>query len=299
MRVCVTGGTGFLGPAVVQEMLDAGHEVVVLEHRKPVDVADHSRLHRVKGDVTDRASLEKAFAGCEAVVHLVAIIVEEPKKGITFERIHVEGTRNVVDAATGVGVRRFLLMSANGVDDPSMPPTPYFRTKRAMESMVKGAPFHWTIFRPSYIAGPQAGGFDRQFAEIVDKFPVLPAFNGGNFMIQPVARKNVAEAFARALANPGTHGRTYTLVGPERMTWKEYLRRLARVRGKKRAIAPAPAGVVMFGAKRMPFLMPTKVDPDQIRMMIAGNIGDGSEAVRDLELRLIPWEQAVSGLARR
>lgn len=294
MKVAVTGGTGYAGPAVVEEMLRAGHEVVVLEHRRPVPLGPHQRLTRAAGGVGEPQALRDAFEGCDAVVHLVAILREDPAKGVTFERVHVAGTRNVVDAAKAAGVRRFLLMSANGVESGLR--TPYFETKLEMERMVREAGFDWTIFRPSYIAGDADGGFDAIFADIVDKAPILPSFAGGKFEIQPIAREDVAKAFARALTTQESVGRTYTLVGPERMTWNEYLHKLARVRGRKRIVAYVPGpvivGVSRVAGKRFP------ADPDQLRMLMLGNAGDGREAVRDLGLELTSWDDAVAGLRR-
>lgn len=294
MRVAVTGGTGYVGPAVVEEMLRAGHEVVVLEHRKPVPIGHHPRLFRAQGDVNDPRSLRDAFRGCDAVVHLVALIRADKKRGATFERVHVAGTRNVVDAAREAGVRRFLLMSANGVDTGVH--TPYFDTKLEMERMVTDAGFETTIFRPSYIAGSEEGGFDARFADIVDKAPVLPSFGGGKFEIQPVSRDDVAKAFARALENPASVGKTYTLVGPERMTWNDYLHRLAKLRGHKRLVAYVPGPVIMGVARVAGERFPA--DPDQLRMLMLGNTGDATEATRDLGISFSTWEDAVSGLRR-
>lgn len=294
MKVAVTGGTGFVGPAIVEELLRAGHEVVVLEHERPVPVAPYPRLARAPGSVGDPGSLREAFRGCDAVVHLVAIIREKPGTRTTFERVHVEGTRNVVEAARAEGARRFLLMSANGVELDL--DTAYLRTKRAMERMVREAGFDWTIFRPSYIAGDAPGGFDAQFAGILDKAPVLPSFAGGRFEIQPVSRHDVAQAFARALATPESVGKTYVLVGPERMAWRDYLRRLARLRGVRRPLVRVPRWGILTLARALGPLFPA--DADQLRMMMAGNVGDASEAVKDLQLRLEPWELAVAGLRR-
>lgn len=295
MRVAVTGGTGYTGPAIVQEMLDEGHHVVVLEHRKALDLPDQPRLVRIPGDIREPTSLRRAFANCDAVAHLVAILREDKRRGVTFQKVHVEATRNVVDAARGAGIRRFLLMSANGVD--SGLDTPYFVTKREMEKLVTSAgAFDWTIFRPSYIAGAREGGFDHTFAGIVDKSPLLPSFGGGKFEIQPVSRRNVGQAFARALSRPESVGNTYTLVGPERFTWREYLRRLARVRGRRRPLVwlPqwAPVAIATLAGKLFP------ATPDQLRMLYAGNVGDPARAVKDFDLVLDRWEDAVSGLAR-
>lgn len=305
MKVAVTGGTGYVGPAIVKEMLAEGHEVTVLEHRRPVPVPDQAKLHRAKGDIRDRASLEKAFAGHDAVVHLVAILKEDPKRGVTFQSVHVEGARNVIEAAKAAGARRLLLMTANGVDDRD---TPYFETKWRMEEMAKASGLDWTIFRPSYVSGTGEHGadaktssrgsddsFDETFARIVDAFPVLPAFDGGRFEIQPISRRNVAQAFARALTRPQTVGRTYILVGPEAMTWREYLQRLARLRGKKRVLAWAPSGLVRAMAGVAPGFPATS---DQIKMLVRGSVGDPGPAVRDLGLQLDTWEEAVAGLRR-
>lgn len=295
MRVAVTGGTGYVGPAIVSEFLKAGHEVNVLEHRRPLDLPDAPHLRRMEGDVLDPESLRRAFEGVDAVVHLVAILHEKPQKGITFERMHVDATRNVLEAAKEVGVRRILHMSANGVDDDSVD-TAYFRTKREAEQLVRESGLEWTIFRPSYVAGSKEGGFDAQFADIVDKAPLLPSFAGGKFEIQPISRRNVAEAFARALETPEAVGEAYTLVGPERFTWNEYLRRLADVRGRKRMLAHVPRWFILSAATVAGPVFPAS--PDQLRMLMAGNAGDPSHAVHDLHLQLEPWEEAVSGLRR-
>ncbi|HWH08215.1 MAG TPA: NAD(P)H-binding protein [Candidatus Thermoplasmatota archaeon] len=305
MKVAVTGGTGYVGPAVVKEMLADGHEVVVLEHRRPVPIPDHPRLRRVKGDVRDRASLERAFAGCDAVAHLVAILREAPRRGVTFQSVHVEGTRNVIEAAKAAGARRLLLMTANDVERRD---TPYFETKWRMEEMAKASGLDWTIFRPSFVSGTREPGgdgkaasrgtdesFDETFAGIVDKAPVLPSFGGGRFEIQPVSRRNVAQAFARALSRPQTVAKTYVLVGPERMTWNEYLRRLARLRGKRRPLVWTPTPVVRAAASAVPGFPATS---DQLKMLVHGSVGDPGPAVRDLDLKLEAWEDAVAGLRR-
>jgi NADH dehydrogenase len=293
MRVLLTGGTGYVGTAVLQALLGAGHDVIVLEHAHPSPI-DHPRLLRAHGDVADPASLRKAIGGSstagavDAVVHLVAI---RRGKRADFERT-AQGARNVVSAAKEAGARRFLLMSANGVDDDVR--TPYFDAKRAMERAIKESGLAWTIFRPSFVSSGEPGGFDEEFARVVDKAPVLPSFGGGKFEIQPIAREDVALAFARALERDVSIGKTYVLVGRERFTWNEYLRKLARVRRRKRALAYVPTWFILLLARVLGRVFPAS--PDELRMLMAGSVGDPEPAARELGLPLVPWEEAVAGL---
>jgi len=294
MRVAITGGTGFVGPAVVQAVLDQGHEVRVLEHHRPCEVPDQARLTRVSGDVLDDSALDRLMAEADAVIHLVAIIREKPSKGITFARLHTEATRRAVDAAKRHSARRFILMSANGVESDI--DTGYYRTKREMEDLVTQSGLEWTIFRPSYIAGDRPDGFDDRFARVVDKLPLLPDFAGGQFEIQPVALSDVARAFAKSVAMPASVGETYVLVGPERMTWHDYLTRLKAVRGRKRIVIPAPGWAVKTAASLLGSAFPAS--RDQLTMMFAGNVGDPRPAAEAFGLDLVRWEDAVAGLRR-
>src|SRR5205085_8231516 len=108
----------------------------------------------VEGDVTDPASLERAVAGCEAVVHLVAIITGTPAD---FERVMTQGTRNLVAASRKAGVKRFVLMSALGVSEETKDLVPYFTAKWAMEHEVKESGLEYVIFRPSFVFGRDGG----------------------------------------------------------------------------------------------------------------------------------------------
>ena len=145
MNVFITGGTGFVGNEVVRQLLIAGHSVHCLvrpgsegklRHKK--DVILHS------GDTGDVDSLKMGMQGCEAVIHLVGIIREFPGKGITFDLLHTEATKNALEAATTCGARRFLQMSANGTRANAK--TGYHRTKWQAEEAVRASKLDWTIF---------------------------------------------------------------------------------------------------------------------------------------------------------
>ena len=96
--VFVTGASGFVGEAVVEELLERGYEVNALVHRRPI-LSPAGRVHSMEGDLFDPQVLERGMRSASAVIHLVGIIFEHPYLGVTFERMHFEGTRKVVDAA--------------------------------------------------------------------------------------------------------------------------------------------------------------------------------------------------------
>src|SRR5688572_20969135 len=102
-RILVTGASGFVGRAVIAELLERGYAVRALVNRRPVETQD-PRVESVSGGLFDPAALDRAAGGCDAVIHLVGIIMERALSGVTFQRIHVEGTRAIVAAAKRAGI---------------------------------------------------------------------------------------------------------------------------------------------------------------------------------------------------
>lgn len=237
-RVLITGATGFVGRAVLRELVARGHKAVCLVRDRDRLVAQarelpSDRYEVVHGDLFDADALAEAAHGAEACVHLVGIIQENRLRGQTFERVHLEGTRSVVDACKAAGVRRYVHMSALGTRPGA--PSAYHRTKWAAEVCVRESGLDWTIFRPSIIHGPD-GEFMRMMRMFVcdvtvnalgflpTPFPVIPYFGDGQRRLQPVSVKDVAHCFVAALSRPETIGRTFDLGGPEAISWKELYR---------------------------------------------------------------------------
>src|SRR2546423_5921850 len=118
-RVFVTGGTGFVGRAVIQALRAEGYAVRCLVRRgSERDLRGLEAIERVEGNVLARETLERGMAGCDTVIHLVGIIREQAATLSTFERIHVQGTINVLDAAAVTGVRPYLPIKAPATRPP-------------------------------------------------------------------------------------------------------------------------------------------------------------------------------------
>lgn len=220
-RVFVTGGTGFVGRDLIQALRADGHIVRCLVRRgsEPA-LRGFEAIERVEGDVLARASLDEAMSGCDAVIHLVGIIREHSALAVTFERLHVDATLNVLAAATTAGVRRVVHMSALGTRSDAR--ARYHRTKWRAEEAVRASGLDWTIFRPSIIYGP-GDGFVTTLARLVRRLPVVPVIGSGTTKLQPVPVHVVAEGFARALDQAASVGQTYEVGGTTAHTLDEII----------------------------------------------------------------------------
>jgi uncharacterized protein YbjT (DUF2867 family) len=280
--VFVTGASGFVGSAVVEELLARGFGVNALVRRGTVVATDSGGdVRTIVGDLFDAKALDDGMGGANGVIHLVGIIAEKPSKGVTFERIHHQGTRSVVEAAERNGVRRYVHMSALGTRPGAA--SNYHKTKYEADQFVRGSSLDWTIIRPSMIHGPRGEFMKMEAGWARRKSPpylFMPYFGAGLFgrggagLLQPVYVKDVARAFVDALEKPRTAGQSYDLGGPEKMTWPQMHQAVAMaLTGKPRMVAALPAWYARFLAAVTPgFLLP--FNRDQVIMSQEDNTCD-------------------------
>jgi NADH dehydrogenase len=274
-RVFITGGTGFVGRAVIQALRAEGHAVRCLVRRgSELDLRGLGAIERVEGDVMARQTLDAAVSGCDAVVHLVGIIREIPASGATFERIHVQGTQNVLDAAVAAGVRRYVHMSALGAHVGAR--SRYHRSKWAAEEAVRSSPLPWTMFRPSIIYG-RGDQFVTMLAGMIQRLPIVPVLGSGRQRLQPVTLEHVAQGFARALALETTVKHVYDVGGPDAVSMVELLDAIAAAMSRRRPLkAHVPLGLVRPMARLLHRLPAFPVTPDQLLMLEEDNTCDAA-----------------------
>lgn len=290
--ILVTGGTGFVGPKIVHA-LRAEDRLVRCLVRDPerAKVLASWGCELAQGDVTDPESVRRAAEGCEVVVHLVAIIQGKSEQ---FERIMVQGTRNVVEAAKAGGVRRFVLMSALGTSEETKELAPYFRSKWEMEQMVKGSGLEHVIFRPSFIFGKDGGAL-KTFMRLVRLSPVIPVFGAGDQRIQPIWVEDVARYYAAAIDRPDAANRTFELGGPDIVTWEELYDRIKRVLRKRRPKLHVPMGLMRVNAAILEALPgPTPLTRDQLKMLAGpDNVVSNSDAQETFGIELVPLDEQL------
>jgi NADH dehydrogenase len=294
-RVFVTGGTGFVGRAVIQALRAEGYAVRVLVRRgSERDLRGLGAIERVEGDVMARQSLDSGMAGCDTVVHLVGIIREHPAIGATFERVHAQATINVLEASRAVGARRYVHMSALGTRAGAR--SRYHQTKWAAEEAVRANPLPWTIFRPSIIYG-RGDAFITMLADMIQRLPAVPVIGSGQQRLQPVPVAHVAQAFALTLAMDSTVKQTYEIGGPEPLTMVELLDRVAAALGRRRPLKlHIPLGVVR-PVTRLLFRLPGyPLTPDQLLMLEEENTCEPGPFYAAFGLTPMPLSSGLSAM---
>jgi NADH dehydrogenase len=270
MNLAITGGTGFVGRAIVRQAEAAGINV----------------LHVPRPALSHPDLLPDILAGSNAVIHLVGIIAERGEN--TFERAHVETTRSILAGAAAAGIRRFIHMSALGTRPGAR--SRYHQTKWRAEEAVRASSLAWTIFRPSVIYGPEDKSINT-LARMIRLAPFVPVLGSGKSLIQPVAVEVVAASFLAALRNDASAGKTYDLCGPTVVSWAELTDLLLQLtrRHKPKIHLPLPVARMLAGLPAAPFTR------DQLLMLEEDNVGDREPAERDL---LVEQEPLARGLAR-
>lgn len=264
----VTGATGFVGGEIVKRLIQQARGVRCLV-RDPARAPEFLSRHcdSFQGDVLDTESLSRAVRGIAGIVHLVGIIRET--KEATFEKMHVQATLNLLRAAQGAGVKRFLHMSALG-SRPNAP-SRYHQTKWKAEEAVRESGLDYTIFRPSVIFGPE-DKFINLLAKMVRSSPILPRFGRGS--LQPIWVEDVAMCFARSLDDDLTAGRAFDLGGPKAFRLDELMDLLCSVLEVRKPRLGSPEWMLRAAAAVMELTPKPLLTREQLLMMGEDNVCD-------------------------
>ncbi len=274
MKIFLTGSTGFVGKRILQDLLEKNYQVrCLIRQGSEQKLASYQArgVEMVHGDITDPGSLDGKLVGCDTVINLVGIIRSFPCKGITFEKMHHEGTANLVHAAQSQGVRRFLQMSSLGARPNGK--TPYLQTKYRAEECVRNSGLAYTIFRPSIIFGP-GDKFVNLFANMLRRQQFVPVVGNGRYQLQPVSVENVSQGFVNSLERSDTIGKCFDVGGPEKLQFNAIIDAI----GEALCLPPHKIHIPVFAmqimAEMLDWLPFFPVTNDQITMLLDGNVCD-------------------------
>jgi len=293
MKVFLTGSTGFVGKGILKALLAAGHEVRCLVRKgSQSKLADYkAQVEVVEGDVTQPETLTGKLEGCEAVIHLVGIIKEIPLRGVTFEKVHYEASKNVIDEAYRAKVRQFLHMSALGSREGAV--SKYHQTKYRAEQYLIQSGLTYTIFRPSIIFGPEDRSINL-FAKVIKLSPIFPVIGNGRNLMQPVALENIAQGFVKALGKAKAENKIYEVGGPDKLSNDQILDIIAQVLGRRLIKLHQPLSLLKPLVGLMEVFPFFPLSSDQLLMLQEDNVCEAKSFFEELEIEPIPFKEGIA-----
>lgn len=291
MRIAITGATGFVGAHLTSRLESEGHELVLIARRsRPGD----ARL--VASDLSDVNLLSELFNGCDAVAHCAGINREIHNQ--TYERVHVQGTRNVAKAAKNAGVNKIVLMSFLRAR-PNCG-SPYHESKWEAEEIARDSGLDYTIIKAGVVYGRGDHMLDH-LSHALHTFPVFGLVGLKDKSIRPLAVEDLVHVMRAALVDRRLKRQTIALVGPEEIYLSEAVRRVAEVVGKRPLMFPLPLFCHEIMARFFEWTMKVPLTSlAQVRILSEGIVEPGTPVV-PLPYDLVPTrrfttEQIRSGL---
>jgi len=234
MKIAITGGTGFIGGHLGRRLAAEGHEIIVIARETRARKIP-AGMTLVMSDLSDEASLAEAFAGCDAVAHCAGINREIGTQ--TYQKIHVDATRNVVNAAQNAGVKKIMLMSFLRAR-PNCG-SAYHESKWAAEEIVRRSTLDYTIIRAGMVYGSGDHMLDH-LSHALYTFPFFAMVGFKEKSIRPLAVEDLIEVLQAALTDERLSKRTFALTGAEELFLSEAVRRVARVTSNSIRMFRAP-----------------------------------------------------------
>jgi len=251
-KICVLGGSGFIGTHIINMLANANKTVVVVTRRRAhcAHLTVLPGVTVIEADVHNQNELDALSRGCDAMINLVGILYEHNSDD--FRQAHIELPRKALTACHNNNIPRLLHMSALHADASSSP-SRYLRTKGEGENHVHAfaGNIKITSFRPSVIFGREDLFFNR-FASLLKSAPWFFPLACPNSRFAPVYVNDVARCFVNALDDQSSYGQRYNLCGPEEYTLKQLVEYTSTVTGLKHKIIGLPDIIAKLQALIMP-----------------------------------------------
>jgi len=274
--VTIFGGTGFLGRYVVKALASQGYGVRVVARGASTiltlrTMGEVGQIGLVSGDITKPETYKAALTGSYAVINLVGILYETGKQ--KFATIQTEGAANLAKYAKEAGVKRFIQLSALGVDKAK--DAKYASSKLAGEQGVKQAFPEAVILRPSILFGAEDNFFN-QFAKMASLSPALPLIGGGKTRFQPVYVVDVAKAISTILDSETINSEIFELGGTDSYSFRQILEYICKITNRHPCLLPIPFGIAGLIGLVSQHAPNPKITADQVKLLHYDNVVSGN-----------------------
>lgn len=299
--VAIAGGSGFIGRAIARRLAAIGEIKVRVLTRNP-DVA-RARLEApgvkyVRSDIADAATLKDSLVGASAIVDVIQFDgypIENPRRGLTFERIDYGGAVALIAAAKQAGVLQFIYISGAAADENSAHPG--FRAKGCAERAIRESGLTYTIFRPSLVYGPEDKVING-LARALRFAPVFGVPGTGRQAVQPVLVDDLAACVALAVSGRGRN-QTYEIGGPDFMTFDQMMEVIMDMSGHRRPLFHIPEGIMRAVGGLMEKLPKPLLSRDAVTFVTADNACDNQPLLKEFGIKLTPARVGMGYLSKK
>nr|CRH04811.1 NAD-dependent epimerase/dehydratase.Putative UDP-N-acetylglucosamine 4-epimerase [Candidatus Magnetococcus massalia] len=288
--ILVTGATGFVGHQLMRQLMAKNYAVTGLA-RNPDGGHRVEGLTYLTGDILKPETLRDAMTQeVDTIIHLVGILADKPT--CSFDDVHHQGTRHVVEAAKAAGVQRYIQMSSLGTRANAR--ARYHQSKWLAEEYLRQSGLDYTIFRPSVIFGAE-DNFVNTFAQMARFSPMLPLLGNGQSKMQPIAVEDVVRCMVQSLELPETVGQTYALGGPEVLTFEQIISTILKVTGQHRLKLKLPFALLKLEGRIFEKLLSNPpLTYDQMIMAEEDNItSHGTQLPAPFDFKLRTFEAGI------
>ena len=294
MRIVITGANSATGQAILRCAAENGaapNELVAAVRSE--QAADEIRMlpgqksSTVQISYGDPGSLDEAFRGATAIIHLAGILVERP--GSTYQQANVAPAGSVVEAAKRCAAEKFVLISATGADEKSS--NGYYRTKGQAEAAVRASGLCYTILRAPLLLGPATEGAAALARNARGSAARL--IGGGRNFQQPLYVDDLARAAIAATQPSVASNRTLDLVGPVSLPDRELVERAAGLLGRRVRVNSIPKGLLSFMLAIRQRVWGPGFSPDAVEVITANTRLDWRPAANELGIHLTGIDEMI------
>jgi NADH dehydrogenase len=267
MKIAITGGAGFVGRHLAERFEAA--DIVAVSRRTGVDIEDVE-------------ALTKALEGCEVVAHCAGINREIGKQ--TYQKVHIDGTRSVVEAAQRAGVKRIVMLSFLRARPDCG--SPYHESKWAAEELIRNSGLDYTILK----AGMIYGRGDHLVDHVSHSVQTIPLFATVGFhekSIRPIPVSEIVDVLVASIEGKVPKS-TVAVTGGEELMLSEVVHRVAKLVGRRVAVVPSPVWFVRIVAQVTEWTMKVPLIAKAQARMLAEGVSEAAPPTPDLPAELRP-----------
>lgn len=290
-KICLFGGTGFLGTCIVRLLAKNGHQIKIAT-RSTFDedalelkstVSDPGQIKLQKINIHSDRDVENFIKGSDICINLVGILFEKGQS--TFNRVHTEFVERLTNfISKEQSIKHFIHFSSLGVRAGTE--SKYLESKFKAEEIIKSKLNNYTIIKPSVVFGGGKNDFTNMFAKLASLFPVIP-LAGAHVKFAPVYVGDIAKGIEKII-NDELKNETFEFVGDEVFTLEELVKLISTEIRVKNLIVPVPSWVGRMQGRVLGLAPKPMLTLDQVKTLESGdNISTGdNKTLKDLNISL-------------